>query len=157
MKSPTKTDHFLMDLAFLGVLAAPFSVVFTLLSQTWQTQRPVEIYELHITTQSIVIIPDVYDHHKPRIISTYLWVWSPFPRRRCGTLGHICRKTSSHPHGEAADTQCRSYTPYIASCMFGWQTPVPHSCPSRMDDLKYIETILHAQKQIYINKVRDQK
>lgn len=28
-----------------------------------------EIYELHInfTTQIIVIIPDVYDHHKPRI------------------------------------------------------------------------------------------
>lgn len=59
-----------MDLAFLGVLAAPFfSVVFTLLSQTSQTQRPVGIFELHIhfTTQSIVIVPDVYYHHKPRV------------------------------------------------------------------------------------------
>lgn len=55
MKSPTKTDHFLMDLAFLGVLTAPFfSVAFTLLSQTWQTQRPVEIYELHINFKSLL-------------------------------------------------------------------------------------------------------
>lgn len=79
------------------------------------------------------------------LASAHLTGWSPSPRRTCDSLGRTCRRTSSRPRGGAADTQCRSCTPYTASCRSGSHTPARCSCPSRMGGLKITQTDLHAQ------------
>lgn len=61
-----KVDHFLPDLGFLGVLAPPFfSIVFTSLSQTSHTQRPVETVEqqINVKTQSVLAVRGLYGLH----------------------------------------------------------------------------------------------
>lgn len=157
LRSLAKVDHFLPDLGFLGVLAPPpfFSAALTSLSQTSHTQRPVETVEQQtdVKTQSVLVVHNVYDLH----CRAHLSVWCPSPRRTCGSLGRICRRTSSRPHGGAADRRCRSYTPYTASCTSGSHTPARCSCPSRMGGLKFTHMDLHAQKQTHVNKVWDVK
>lgn len=66
LRSLAKVDHFLPDFGFLGVLAPPFfCIVFTSLSQTSHTQRPVETVEqqINVKTQSVLVVHDVYDLH----------------------------------------------------------------------------------------------
>lgn len=72
----------------------------------------------------------------------------------CGSLGHICHRTSSRPHDGAAGKRCMSYTPCTASGMSGSHSPVPDPCPNKTGGLKFMDKERHSKSKTCRNTAR---